>query len=76
MSAVYALSHLMTAGKIKEVQDRCLFKLAQTEVSWQNYTVLFKNVVIPSYLEVRVGGLVWQHFGVVIDKVSNNWTKS
>ncbi len=75
LSAAYALSHLMTAGKIKEVQDRCRFRLAEIEVNWQNYTVLFKNIIIPSYLKVRVGDLVWHHFGVVIDKVKSKEDK-
>jgi len=64
--ATYALAHALSVSSIA-----CLYEDNQNTIAeLVQDNIKYINVVIPKNLKIKVGDRVWQHFGVVIDKVS------
>ncbi len=63
-----ALAHILTAGQVKFIKDN----LVNIEIKLsEDRTVEFKNVLKPKELAVKKGQLVYQHYGVIIDKADD-----
>ncbi|MBU1149012.1 hypothetical protein KKI23_02880 [Patescibacteria group bacterium] len=63
-----ALAHILTAGKLKSINKN----LGTLEIKLsEDKSVELKNVLIPQDLSVSKGQMVFQHYGVVIDKADD-----
>ncbi len=64
--ASYALAHTLSIANITKIYESDGAIIA--ELKGDN--IVYRNVIIPNNLNVIVGDIVWQHFGVVVDKKS------
>ncbi|MDD5039988.1 MAG: hypothetical protein PHY34_02450 [Patescibacteria group bacterium] len=66
MQPAYALAHLLTIGTAKQCRSVEQRQLADIEVTVTGARVKFSHVLVPRELTVRVGSVVFHHFGVVL----------
>ncbi|MBL7021775.1 hypothetical protein ISR92_00380 [Patescibacteria group bacterium] len=64
--ASYALAHTLSIANIIKIYESEGATIAELEGD----NIVYRNVIIPNNLNVVVGNIVWQHFGVVVDKKS------
>ena len=72
----YALAHVLTIGKIKNLKNFEGRNLAEVLVKVCDREITFKNVLVPSYLSVKKDQTVFHHFGVVVAKADNKALKN
>lgn len=70
-SPIYALSHTLLVGKIKSIKELDQVQIAEVIFQYKNKKMIFKNLIIPDNLSLKNDDLVYFHFGIVIDKVTN-----
>lgn len=64
----YALAHVLTIGKVKCLQNLENRNLAEILVKVCEQEIVFKHVLVPLDLPVKVNQVVFHHFGVVVAK--------
>ena len=65
--AAYALAHALSLVTISNIENRDDVRV----VELQQENIIYKNVIVPDNLEVKIGDEVWHHFGVLIDMKSD-----
>ncbi|MFW0862231.1 MAG: hypothetical protein ACKKL6_01465 [Candidatus Komeilibacteria bacterium] len=64
--ASYALAHALSVARVENIYHNKGVVVAELVAD----NIKYINVIIPNNLKVEVEDSVWQHFGVVIDKVN------
>lgn len=63
----YALAHVLSVAVVNKIEDIDGIRT----VELQQGKVIYKNVIVPANLNIKVKDNVWHHFGVIIDIVKD-----
>lgn len=62
----YALAHVMSLATVKNIRKHKGYIL----VDLKQNRIIYKNILVPTNVRIKLNDLVWHHFGVVIDKAT------
>lgn len=72
----YALAHILTIGKIKKLKNFESRNLTDIIVKVCQQEILFKNVLVPADMPVKLSQTVFHHFGVVVVEADSKVLKN